>query len=131
MKAVLFDLGGTLVKISNTDIPHVMRRILKHCGINRSLEEISQAWIEAEKALDFRDSARLLDEFWVQLNIRILNNLKIVYSDRRIHCNSLVELFQRKPLSRRRKDTPPTETEDIKTGLVTNGLQSDIDNIQL
>ena len=39
VKAVLFDLGGTLVK---TDvISYVMKRILEDCGVDRSLEETS------------------------------------------------------------------------------------------
>ena len=75
LKAVLFDLGGTLVKINNQKIPRVMKRMLKHYGINRSLREISHAWIEAEKGLDFRDLTELLDEFWVRWNERILSNL--------------------------------------------------------
>jgi phosphoserine phosphatase len=77
VKVVLFDLGGTLVSITNSQIPHVMKRILDRCGIGRSLEEISHAWKEAEKGLDFRDLTKLLDAFWVEWNKRILRNLRI------------------------------------------------------
>lgn len=77
VKAVLFDLGGTLVTISNHEIPHVMKKALQHCGIIRSLEEITYAWKQAERGLDFRDLTKLLDEFWVLWNRRILGNLQV------------------------------------------------------
>jgi len=63
VKAVLFDLGGTLVKIDNSEVPRVMKRILEDCGVNRSLEEVSWAWVKSEEGLNFRDMIRLLDEF--------------------------------------------------------------------
>jgi 2-haloalkanoic acid dehalogenase type II len=131
LKAVLFDLGGTLVKISNAEIPHVMKTALNHCGINRSLEEISNAWREAEKELDFRDLTKLLDEFWVQWNERILSNLKIEssiqtakfiathwwdYSDVSLYPDA-------------EKILPMLKERDLKIGLVTNALQSDVDEI--
>jgi len=75
VKAVLFDLGGTLIKTS--EIPHVMKKILENRGITHSFEEISQAWKKAEKGLNFRDLPNLLDEFWVKWDIRILSNLQV------------------------------------------------------
>lgn len=47
VKAVLFDLGGTLVKIDNSEDPHVMKRILGECGINRPLKDVSRAWVKS------------------------------------------------------------------------------------
>lgn len=130
VNAVLFDLGGTLIKTS--EIPHVMKKILKEHGIERSIKEISQARIAAEKELDFRDLARLLDEFWVQWNVRILNNLQaktkieklarfiathwwdyshvILYPD----AEDILLLLKEK---------------NVKMGVITNGLQSDVDQI--
>jgi len=46
-KAVLFDLGGSLVKIDNSKIPQAMKKALEDCGINRSLEEVSQSWVKS------------------------------------------------------------------------------------
>lgn len=131
LKAVLFDLGGTLVKISNSEIPHVMKRALNHCGISRSLEEISHAWREAEKELDFRDLTKLLDEFWIQWNERILSNLHVESSNQtakfiKAHWwdYSDVSLYPDAE-----KILPILKERDLKTGLVTNGLQSDVDAI--
>jgi len=130
VKAVLFDLGGTLIR--TTEIPYVMKKILKHRGINRSLKEITQARKEAEKELNFRDLTKLLDEFWVQWNMRILSNLQVSsktrtlaeyiathwwdYSDVRLYPDAEEML----PLLKKRC---------LKIGLITNGLQSDVNEI--
>jgi HAD superfamily hydrolase (TIGR01549 family) len=130
LKAVLFDLGGTLVKISQ--IPHVMKKVLSYHGISHSLEEITSAWKKAEKGLDFKLLPKLLDEFWVRWNKRILAHLGIQsdnqalaefitthwwdYSDITLYPDAKTVL----PLLKR---------TGLKIGLVTNGLQSDIDKI--
>ena len=130
VKAVLFDLGGTLIR--TTEIPYVIKKILKHRGINRSLKEITQARKEAEKELNFRDLTKLLDEFWVQWNMRILSNLQVSsktrtlaeyiathwwdYSDVRLYPDAEEML----PLLKKRC---------LKIGLITNGLQSDVNEI--
>ena len=130
VKAVLFDLGGTLIKTA--EIPHVMRQILTHCGINRSLEEVSQAWKKTEKGLNFRDLTKLLDEFWVQWNICILSKLQVSSNTPALaefikthwwkYCN--VTLY---PDAKR--ILPLLKESGLKIGLVTNGLQSDVNAI--
>jgi len=129
-KAVLFDLGGTLIK--TTEIPHVMKRILKHRGINRSLKDISQAWMKAEKELNFRDLTKLLDEFWVQWNLCILSNLQIKSNIRRLAKFIATHWwdYSNVCLYPDAEETLPLLKErGLKIGLVTNGLQSDISEI--
>ncbi len=130
VKAVLFDLGGTLVR--TTEIPHVMKRILKHRGINRSLGEISQAWKEAEKGLNFRDLTKLLDEFWVQWNERILSNLQ-VNTDTRALAEYIATHWWNYSNVTLYPDAEKTlsllKERGLKIGLVTNGLQSDVNEI--
>jgi len=130
VKAVLFDLGGTLLK--TTEIPYVMERVLKDRGVNRSLEEITEAWKKAEESLNFRDLTRLLDEFWVQWNVRILRNLR-VRSDIRVLAEfiashwwdySNVTLYPDAE-----KILPLLKERGLKVGVVTNGLRSDVDEI--
>lgn len=127
IETVLFDLGGTLIK--TTEIPRVMRKILEHRGINRSLKGITNAWKEAEKGLDFRDLTTLLDEFWVQWNLRILRNLQVT-SNTRVLAEfiathwwdySKVTLY-----SDAEGVLPLLKTRGMKIGVVTNGLQSDV-----
>jgi len=130
VKAVLFDLGGTLIK--TTEIPRVMKKILEDYGINRSLEEIKRAKLESEKGLDFRDLANLLDEFWVQWNVRILSKLQVKAS-----VSALAEYITThwwnyssvKLYPDARKTLPTLKEKGLKIGVVTNGLQSDINQI--
>ena len=130
VKAVLFDLGGTLVKTS--EIPLVMKRILEHHGINRSLEEITHARHEAEKGLNFLDLTKLLDEFWVQWNMRILSSLQVKkntwvlakYIATHWWDYSNVVLYPDAE-----KTLPLLKERGLGVGLITNGLQSDVDNI--
>ncbi len=130
VKAVLFDLGGTLVR--TTEIPHVMKRILKHRRINRSLEEITQAWKEAEKGLNFRDLTKLLDEFWVQWNVRILSNLQVNTDTRALAEYIATHWWDYSNVTLypdAEKTLPLLKEMGLKTGLITNGLQSDVKEI--
>ena len=130
VKAVLFDLGGTLVR--TTEIPYVMRRILKHRGINRSLEEITRAWKEAEKGLNFRDLTKLLDEFWVQWNVRILSNLQVNTDTRALAEYIASHWWDYSDVSLYpdgEEMLPLLKERGLKIGLITNGLQSDVNEI--
>ena len=130
VKTVLFDLGGTLVR--TTEIPHVMKRILKHRGINRSLEEITQAWKEAEKGLNFRDLTKLLDEFWVQWNERILSNLQVntdTWALAEFIATHWWDYSNVTLYPDAEKTLPLLKKRGLKTGLITNGLQSDVNEI--
>ncbi len=130
VEAVLFDLGGTLIK--TTQIPLVMREILKYRGIERSLKEISTAWKKAEKGLNFRDLATLLDEFWVQWNLRILGNLQIKSNIRPLaefiathwwdYCDVTLYPDAEKVLL-------SLKARGVKMGVITNGLRSDVSEI--
>lgn len=130
VKAVLFDLGGTLIKTS--EIPHVMKKILENRGITRSFEEIYQAWKKAEKGLNFQDLPKLLDEFWVKWNLRILNNLQV-----KSNIWALAEFIKAQwwdytnvtSYPDVKRILPLLKERGLKIGLVTNGLQSDVNAI--
>ena len=130
VKAVLFDLGGTLIR--TTEIPYVMKKILKHRGINRSLEEIIQARKEAEKGLNFRDLTKLLDEFWIQWNIRILSNLQVKSNTRKLAKYIATHWWDYSNVTLypdAEKTLPLLKERGLKIGLITNGLQSDVNEI--
>jgi putative hydrolase of the HAD superfamily len=132
VKTVLFDLGGTLVTITNSQIPHVMKRILHHCGIRRSLDEITHAWQEAEKDLDFQDLTRLLDAFWVEWNRRILENLQLESDDHALARFIATHWWDYSDVSLypdAEAVLPLLKEKGLKIGLITNGLQSDVDEI--
>lgn len=126
VKAVLFDLGGTLV--STTEIPEIYRKILEAHGITRSVEEISHAQEETEKHLDIQELAVLFEEYWIRWNLQILNRLGIKqnvealaetitdrwwdYADVMLHPD-VEETLQK------------LRVMGLKIGIVTNGLESD------
>ena len=126
VKAVLFDLGGTLV--FTTEIPEVYRRMLEAHGIKRSLQEISNAHKETEKHLDIQKLAVLFEEYWIRWNLQILRRLGIKenmkalaktiadrwwdYSDVELYPDVEETLQQLRSMG-------------LKIGIVTNGLESD------
>lgn len=130
VKAVLFDLGGTLIRTS--EISCVLERVLRDCGVNRSLEEITRAWRKVDEGLNIRDLTKLLDEFWVQWNVRILRNLGVGSDVRGLaefiaghwwdYCD--VRLF-----SDAERVLPLLKGRGLRLGVVTNGLRSDVDEI--
>jgi 2-haloalkanoic acid dehalogenase type II len=132
VKAVLFDFGGTLVDINNSGIPRAMKRVLDGCGVNRSLRDVSHAWVKSWEGLNFRDLARLLDEFWVQWNVRILRDLRVDPNSReasrfiRTHWwdYSTVTLYPDAE-----KVLPQLKEKGLKVGLVTSGLRSDVEGM--
>jgi len=126
IRAVLFDLGGTLVR--TTEIPKVYKRILEAHGIKRSLREISVAHEETEKTLDIQELATLFEEYWIRWNLQILKRLRIRnnaktlaqtiaeqwwdYSEIRLYPDVMGTLKQLRDMG-------------LKIGLITNGLESD------
>ena len=131
LKAVLFDLGGTL--IHTPDIPKVRQQMLKAKGVLRSVEEIADARKEADTRIGgYKDLANLREEFWVKWNTEILKNLGIS-RDREFlarwisdawwdYANARLYPEVRKVLQRLRKS-------GFKLGVVTNGLKSDADKL--
>lgn len=126
VKAVLFDLGGTLVH--TTEIPDVYKRILEAHGIKRSLQEISHAHEETEKHFDIQKLETLFEEYWIRWNLHILKRLGIKenvrtlaktiaerwwdYSDVRLYPDVMETLKQLRNMG-------------LRIGVVTNGLESD------
>lgn len=132
VKAVLFDLGGTLVNIDNSKDPLVMNKMLEDCGISRSLKAVSEHWVKSWERLNFREMATLLDEFWVRQNLEILRALQV-----ELNAEKLARFiashwwdYAKVSLYPDAQDVlPRLKEEGLKVGLVTNGLQSDTDQI--
>lgn len=126
VKAVLFDLGGTL--IYTTEIPKVYKSILEAHGIKRSIKEISHAHEETEKHLDIKKLAVLFEEYWIRWNLQILKRLGIKENMR-----ALAETIAEKWWDYSEVELYPEVVEilkqlrsiGLKIGIVTNGLESD------
>ena len=126
LKAVLFDLGDTLIKtpciITN------FQKILEAHGIHRTQDEILTAYEESEKRFSMELMKIMFDEFWIKRNNMLLEKLgifgridlaKIITEEWWDHADvsvypdvneTLIELKRR----------------GLKTGIITNGLQSDL-----
>jgi putative hydrolase of the HAD superfamily len=132
LKAALFDLGGTLVNIDNSKDPHVMKRMLQDCGVNRSLKDVSKHWVKSWKRLNFREMATLLDEFWVRQNAEVLRSLRVGLNAEKLARFIASHWWDYAKVSLypdAQELLPRLKEEGLKVGLVTNGLQSDTDQI--
>jgi putative hydrolase of the HAD superfamily len=126
VKAVLLDLGGTLV--SMTEIPKIYRRILGAHGIMRSMEEISHAQKEVEKQLDIQELAVLFEEYWIRWNLLILRRLGIKENAEAL-ARTIADRWWDYADVMLYPDVEETlqklRVMGLKIGIVTNGLKSD------
>jgi putative hydrolase of the HAD superfamily len=130
LKAVLFDLGGTLVKTASPS--EIIRRILKAHGIKRPIDMISVAHDKAEKNLTLEDYKLPYYDFWIKWNKIILEDLGILertdFLARALAeewwDNAEVELYP---------DVGETlirlKEIGLKVGIITNGFKKDIEEI--
>ena len=129
-KAVLFDLGGTLVK--HEDGPMIHRRILEDNGIDVSLEAVTRAHSENERELDMNQIPEQGQAFWIKWNIRLLESLGIEENK-----ESLARKIDEEWLDYCTLEVYPDVIEtlvqlrkrDIKTGIITNAFERDLKRI--
>jgi putative hydrolase of the HAD superfamily len=129
LKAVIFDLGDTLVKSVN--LIETYRRILRARGIHRSQEELTVAHIEAGKILGLEHMKTMSDEYWIKRNNIFLEHIGVFgredlariiseqwwdYSDVCLFSDA-VETFDQ------------LKQRGIKMGVITNALQTDLSKI--
>jgi len=130
LKAVLFDLGTTLVKTA--PVPEIFNRLLAPAGIRRPLEEIEAALKEANEHLKPEDYALSYDEFWRLYNMRILERLGVQENLESLADDIADSWWENADLELYPdvKETVRTlKGMGIKIGIVTNGFQTDIDEI--
>ncbi|MFZ1039439.1 MAG: HAD family hydrolase, partial [Candidatus Bathyarchaeia archaeon] len=75
IKAVLFDLGGTLA--STADVPEIFARILRAHGIEVSRHEISEVHRQNQEEFSEELMAERGPDFWVRWNLRILEGIGV------------------------------------------------------
>lgn len=127
IKAVLFDLGGTLIKTA--PVPEIIRRILINHGIERSIREISKAHSETERQLSYENYAVLSDEYWIRWNMIILKKLKI-HRNLEDLARAIAEEWWDYADIELYPDVKETldhlKKAGLKLGVVTNGFESDV-----
>jgi len=129
-KAVLFDLGGTLVK--HEDGPVIHRRILEDNGIDVSLEAVTRAHNENERELDMNQIPEQGQAFWIKWNIRLLESLGIE-KNKEILARKIDEEWLDYCTLEVYPDVIETLVQlrkrGIKTGIITNAFERDFQRI--
>lgn len=129
-KAVLFDLGGTLIKTASP--PEIIRRILTKYGVERSIGDIALAHEDAERSMSAEDYRLTYYDFWIKWNRKILEALEI-HENTDLLARVLVdEWWDNAGLE------PYNDAEEallglrglgLKIGIVTNAFIKDIEEI--
>jgi 2-haloalkanoic acid dehalogenase type II len=130
IRAVLFDMGGTLVKAEPT--AETYDRILKSHGIELPVDEIAIACERAKKSLDFKRMLELGASFWVKMNLLVLENLEI-----RHDALPLAEAVDREWWDHVRFSLYPEaltllnklKEKHVKIGIITNNLETDLKRV--
>jgi putative hydrolase of the HAD superfamily len=131
LKAVLFDLGLTLIRTAS--FPEIYRQILTRFGVIASLDDIARAQEATESEADTSTyDEKRREEFWTNYNVSLLKKLgitnNVVFLATQIdelwwEC-SHVQIFS---------DVEPTlsqlKARGLKLGLVSNGFKKDLAHI--
>jgi putative hydrolase of the HAD superfamily len=132
VKAVLFDLGNTLIHL---DHYKTFQKMLKIHGITRTIEEIEEAFAKAAKEFDIKKQSGLpAHEVYTQSNIHILKHLGVKNPKR---LRTLAEDIDLQWFKVSKiyvyPDVKPTLTKlrkkGLKLGLITDGYKSDLEQM--
>lgn len=129
VKAVLFDLGGTLIKTA--EVPEIYKRILKRFGVNVTSDEILKAHRANEEEFDIaKDQLEFGQDFWIKWNLRVLERIGITENIEYL-AQKVDELWWDHADLEVYSDVFPMlaqlRTNGVKLGLVTNGLKKDFE----
>jgi putative hydrolase of the HAD superfamily len=131
LKAVLFDLGLTLIQTAS--FPEIYRRILARFRVTASLEDIARAQEATESEADtstYDESRR--KEFWINYNVSLLKKLGIT-ENLVFLAGKIDELWWECSHVQVYADVEPTlsqlRAKGLKLGLVSNGFKQDLDHI--
>ena len=129
-KAVLFDLGGAL--INTAEVP-IFRRILRTYGVKADPDQIFEAHKANEKEFDLETGqAESGMAFWHNWNLAIIKRLG-VERDAQLMARKISEVWWDYADLQFYPDVLETlaqlKMKQIKTGIVTNGLREDYEQI--
>lgn len=130
IKAVIFDVGGTLVKVEST--PKTFQEILKTHGIHMPIEIISKATEKAKEKLDAKRMAEIGPKFWASFNLMILEHLKIKDDvltlaeaiDREWWDYAGVSLYPEAPAVLHK-----LRERKLKIGIISNSFKADLEKV--
>lgn len=130
-EAVLFDLGGTLIKTA--EVPEIFRRILETYGVKANFDQILEAHKANEKEFDVETGqAKLGMAFWHIWNLAVIKSLG-VKRDAQFLARKITEVWWDYADLQFYPDVTETlaqlKMKQVKTGIVTNGLREDYEQI--
>ncbi|UCC58212.1 MAG: HAD family hydrolase [Candidatus Bathyarchaeum sp.] len=131
MKAVLFDLGFTLIKTA--PFPEIYRRILVRFGVKVSIGDIVRAQYATESEFDAANyPVNRRKEYWTEYNASLLENLGV--QERRIFlAEKIDELWWEYSHLQVYPDVEPTlsklRAKGLKLGIVSNGFRKDVEHV--
>jgi len=129
-KAVLFDLGGTLIESLNPAEVH--RKILEFHGVKVSSNDIAKAISANQERHDPREMAKLGKTYWVKWNLKILEQLGIE-ENREFLAEKIDELWFEYDNVKAYPDVIETirklKARGIRLGIVTNWLGGEFTQI--
>ncbi|MDH5199529.1 MAG: HAD family hydrolase [Candidatus Bathyarchaeota archaeon] len=130
-KAVLFDLGGTLVKTA--EIPEIYRRILEIYGVKVTANQILEAHKANENNVDaLEGQLKMGKQFWDKWNQTVVESIGIQQNSRFLG-ERISELWWDYADLTLYPDVEETliilKSKGIKIGIVTNGFRYDYEQI--
>jgi putative hydrolase of the HAD superfamily len=132
VKAVLFDLGGTLIE--SAEMFETFHRILSLKGIKRPVHKVEKAMRDAELELkkDFGEDVPKDTDYYERWNLNILHRLKVYDKDRELAeeiDKHWFDYMKIKPHACLHETLEKLSASGMKLGIITNGYESDLEKI--
>jgi len=136
IKAVLFDMGNTLIKYDVDTFKEVFQRVLISLGISRSLDEIKIAFLNSEKeAKDINLLSSFgkikCEEYWHKWDSLVLKHLKITDNEElaRIVQSRWFDFVDSTLYPEVKEVLSELKQRGLKLGLISNGYEEEINLI--
>lgn len=133
IKAVLFDMGNTLIKYDYGAPEEVFQRVLSSLGISRSLDEVKKAFLNAEKEaedINLPSSSGKIkcEDFWYQWDSLVLKHLKVEENKelpRTVH-SKWMDFVNCTLYPEVREVLSELKRRELKVGLISNAYEEEI-----
>lgn len=136
IKAVLFDLGKTLIKYDCDSPEEIFQKILAHLGIYKKLQEIKDAFTKAEneaKSLNMHSSFGKIkcEEYWHKWDSLVLKHLGMANNEElaEIICVEWNDFLNCRPYPEVMRVLSRLKKKGLKVGLISTGYEAEINQM--